>query len=210
MGLLWCCRLLQTTLRLSGQVQQLFTKNNSKPPQGLLVHDSSFTLVKPTQPQSAEKTRQCAMMKPSVEPPSGRPLLSLLQQQSTSSPALYVIPRTPCVLPCKGREGKEGESEKKPELISISGPESGEMDKIGDVGYKFQNCLAAARESAYAIGTAAPYRSACPCGRPNEQLTKNALLASQQAGRLAVGEGGRPGATKPLLGPRWLRTVWLG
>lgn len=75
------------------------------------------------------------------------------------------------------------------------------MDKIGDVGYKFQNCLAAARESAYAtIGTAAPYRSACPCGRPNEQLTKNALLVSQQAGRLAVGEGGRPGATKPLWG----------
>lgn len=61
------------------------------------------------------------MIKPSVEPPSGRPLLRLLQQQSTFSPALYVILRTPCVLPCKGREGKEGESEKKPELISISG-----------------------------------------------------------------------------------------
>lgn len=82
MGLLWCCRLLQTTLRLSGQVQQLFTKNNSKPPQGLFVNVSSFTLVKPTQPQSAEKTRRCAMMKPSVEPPSGRPLLSLCNNKA--------------------------------------------------------------------------------------------------------------------------------
>lgn len=52
---LWCCRLLQTTLRLSGQVQKRFTKNNSKPPQGLSVHDSSFNPVKATQPQSAKR-----------------------------------------------------------------------------------------------------------------------------------------------------------
>lgn len=64
------------------------------------------------------------------------------------------------------------------------------MDKIGDVGYKFQNCLAAARESAYAIGTAAPYRSACPCGRPNEQLTKNALLVLSTS-RKTRSRGGR-------------------